>query len=167
MEERRSAQRAAIEVKLTCRLPARPQSATLRDISYHGCRIDVPGAPIEVGGTALLEPKEINDELSWVVSVLCNEFPPDRDRFTTARGTEVVVADVVRSGAYGLQVVIRHGDGLSTSYGHLAEATVDVGDRVDQAGIIGAVGSTGLSTGCHVHFGVRRADQPVDPFTLL
>lgn len=48
------------------------------------------------GGTALLEPKEIRDELSWVVSVLCNEFPPDRDRFTTARGTEVAVADVVR-----------------------------------------------------------------------
>ena len=48
------------------------------------------------GGAALLEPKEIHDELSWVVSVLCSEFPPDRDRFTTARGTEVVVADVVR-----------------------------------------------------------------------
>jgi hypothetical protein len=55
VEERRLAQRATIEVKLTCRMPARPQPATLRDISYHGCRIDVPGAPIEVGGTALLE----------------------------------------------------------------------------------------------------------------
>ena len=36
-------------------MPARPQPATIRDISHHGCRIDVPGAPIEVGGTALLE----------------------------------------------------------------------------------------------------------------
>ena len=69
MEERRSAQRAAIEVKLTCRLPARPQSATLRDISYHGCRIDVPGAPIEVGGTALLEvpgQAKIAGQVVWV-----------------------------------------------------------------------------------------------------
>ena len=55
MDERRSAQRATIEVSLTCRMPARPQPATIRDISHHGCRIDVPGAPIEVGGTALLE----------------------------------------------------------------------------------------------------------------
>ena len=55
MEERRSAERATIEVSLTCRMPARPQPATIRDISLHGCRIDVPGAPIEVGGTALLE----------------------------------------------------------------------------------------------------------------
>jgi murein DD-endopeptidase MepM/ murein hydrolase activator NlpD len=78
-----------------------------------------------------------------------------------------IVVDVARSGAYGLQVVIRHGGGLTTSYGHLADATVDVGDRVDQASVIGTVGSTGLSTGCHVHFGVRRADQPVDPLTLL
>ena len=36
-------------------MPARPQPATIRDISHHGCRIDVPGAPIEIGGTALLE----------------------------------------------------------------------------------------------------------------
>jgi hypothetical protein len=55
VDERRIAERATIEVSLTCRMPARPQPATIRDISHHGCRIDVPGAPIEVGGTALLE----------------------------------------------------------------------------------------------------------------
>ncbi len=48
------------------------------------------------GGTALLVPSEIDDELSWVVGVLCNEFPPQRDRFRTARGLEVVVGDLVR-----------------------------------------------------------------------
>ena len=55
MEERRTSRRATIEVNLTCRMPARPQPATIRDNSHQGCRIDVPGAPIEVGGTALLE----------------------------------------------------------------------------------------------------------------
>lgn len=47
-------------------------------------------------GTALLTPDEIDDELSWVVSVLCNEFRPDDDRFTTVRGEEIVVEDLVR-----------------------------------------------------------------------
>ncbi len=47
-------------------------------------------------GTALLTPGEITDELSWVVSVLCKEFRPDADRFTTARGTKVVVEELVR-----------------------------------------------------------------------
>ncbi len=48
------------------------------------------------GGTTLLIPAEIHDELSWTVSVLCSEFPPAKDRFTTARGEEVVVQDLVR-----------------------------------------------------------------------
>ena len=48
------------------------------------------------GGTALLVPSEIDDELSWVVAVLCNEFPPQRDRFETARGLEIVVGELVR-----------------------------------------------------------------------
>lgn len=55
MAERRSAERLTIDVSLTCRIPARPQPATIRDLSYQGCRIDVPGAPIELGGTALIE----------------------------------------------------------------------------------------------------------------
>jgi len=76
------------------------------------------------------------------------------------------VAGVGRSGTYGLRVVIRHRGGLETSYGHLAEARVDVGDDVD-ASVVGTVGSTGLSTGCHLHFGVRRNGRSADPLTLL
>lgn len=45
--------------------------------------------------TALFEPDELHDELSWTVSVLCNEFPPDRDIFTTARGEKIVVSKLV------------------------------------------------------------------------
>lgn len=47
-------------------------------------------------GIALLEPDEIHDELSWTVSVLCNEYRPDADEFTTVRGEKVVVQDLVR-----------------------------------------------------------------------
>ena len=55
MAERRSTERAPIDVSLTCRIPARPLRGVIRDVSHQGCRIEVPGAPIELGGTALLE----------------------------------------------------------------------------------------------------------------
>ena len=55
MVERRTAERTTIDVNLTCRMPARPQRATVRDVSHQGCKIEVPGSPIELGGTALLE----------------------------------------------------------------------------------------------------------------
>ena len=83
---------------------------------------------------------------------------------TAAPGT---VVNVGRSGAYGLRVVIRHGGGLETSYGHLSDALVEVGDDVDASTTVGTVGSTGLSTGCHLHFGVRQKDESTDPLTLL
>lgn len=68
MEERRSLDRMAIDVSLTCRMPARPQPATIRDISHHGCKIEVPGAPMELGGTALLElpgAMKIKGQIVW------------------------------------------------------------------------------------------------------
>jgi murein DD-endopeptidase MepM/ murein hydrolase activator NlpD len=64
-------------------------------------------------------------------------------------------------------VTIRHDGDLETSYGHLSEASVDVGDEVDPSVPVGKVGSTGLSTGCHLHFGVRQKGQPADPITFL
>jgi murein DD-endopeptidase MepM/ murein hydrolase activator NlpD len=83
-----------------------------------------------------------------------------------AAGSGTVVS-VERSRAYGLRVVIRHDNGLETFYGHLSDASIDVGDDVDSATTVGHVGSSGLSTGCHLHFGTRRTGQPIDPLTLL
>jgi murein DD-endopeptidase MepM/ murein hydrolase activator NlpD len=81
-----------------------------------------------------------------------------------AEGTVVAVE---HSGAYGLHIAIRHGADLETSYGHLAAAAVAVGDAVTTSVVVGRVGSSGLSTGCHLHFGVRRSGRAVDPVTLL
>jgi murein DD-endopeptidase MepM/ murein hydrolase activator NlpD len=83
-----------------------------------------------------------------------------------AAATGVVVARG-STGAYGNQVVIRHGGGLETSYNHLASQSVTVGQRVTTSTIVGRVGSTGLSTGCHLHFMARRNGHVVDPMTLL
>ncbi len=71
------------------------------------------------------------------------------------------------STAYGNRVVIRHPGGLQTSYNHLASQSVPVGQRVTTSTVVGRVGSTGLSTGCHLHFMARRHGQAVDPMTLV
>lgn len=78
----------------------------------------------------------------------------------TVAGGEVTHAGP--RGPYGLQVEVRH-DGTSTSYSHLSSVSVQTGAAVRSGAIIGRVGSTGLSTGCHLHF--MRLDQgrPVDP----
>jgi len=66
-------------------------------------------------------------------------------------------------GGYGNYVVISHDGTYSTLYGHLAYASVSVGDYVEQGQTIGAIGSTGHSTGAHLHFEVRVNGSQVDP----
>ena len=70
-------------------------------------------------------------------------------------------------GGYGRMVEIDHGNGLSTRYGHLSEISVKVGDIIKIGQIIGAVGSTGHSTGPHLHYETRRDGDAVDPQTFL
>jgi len=68
---------------------------------------------------------------------------------------------------HGKVVYVDHGNGLSTRYGHLSEIDVAVGQSVVQGQRIGLVGSTGRSTGPHLHYEVRINNQPVDPKTYL
>lgn len=71
------------------------------------------------------------------------------------------------SSGYGRYVVIAHSGGLDTLYGHLSTALVKVGQQVNQGQTIGLEGSTGNSTGPHVHFELRIKNQPVDPTPYL
>jgi murein DD-endopeptidase MepM/ murein hydrolase activator NlpD len=71
------------------------------------------------------------------------------------------------AGGYGRMVEIDHGNGLSTRYGHLSEITVKVGDVVKIGQVIGAVGSTGRSTGPHLHYETRIDGEAVDPQKFL
>ena len=73
------------------------------------------------------------------------------------------VARVGFEPGYGYLVVINHGDGVESWYAHCAEILVGVGERVHRGQPIGLVGSTGLSTGPHVHYEVRVNGRPVDP----
>jgi murein DD-endopeptidase MepM/ murein hydrolase activator NlpD len=72
-----------------------------------------------------------------------------------------------RTAGYGNLVEVDHGDGLVTRYGHNAQNLVAVGDRIEPGQAIALVGSTGRTTGSHVHFEVRRAGKTINPETLL
>ncbi len=71
------------------------------------------------------------------------------------------------SGGYGKMVEVDHGNGLATRYGHLSEIDVDVGDTVRIGQIVGRLGSTGRSTGPHVHYETRVDGEAVDPQKFL
>jgi murein DD-endopeptidase MepM/ murein hydrolase activator NlpD len=64
---------------------------------------------------------------------------------------------------YGNLVALYHSNGITTRYAHLSKITVEAGQRVKRGELIGHAGSTGRSTGPHVHYEVRENDQPVDP----
>jgi murein DD-endopeptidase MepM/ murein hydrolase activator NlpD len=90
-----------------------------------------------------------------------------------ATGTEVAAAargTVVHAGpagTYGNLVTVRHENGFETRYAHLSEVDVKVGDQVEAGAELGKVGSTGYSTGPHLHFEVRRDGKAIDPAPLL
>ncbi|WP_102224646.1 M23 family metallopeptidase [Acidimangrovimonas sediminis] len=100
------------------------------------------------------------------------EFHPGQDiaakwgspLYSTADGV-VVRAGWVRG--YGKLVEIQHSFGLTTRYGHMSRIAVKVGERVSRGERIGDMGSTGRSTGSHVHYEVRQGDKPVNPMTYI
>jgi len=84
--------------------------------------------------------------------------------YATADG-KVTVAG--RHGGYGNAVVINHGYGYETLYGHMSRVKVAAGKQVKRGDIIGYVGSSGLSTGPHLHYEVHKDGQPVDPVSFF
>lgn len=82
-----------------------------------------------------------------------------------SKAGEVIVAGW--QGGYGNAVVVIHDGGLTTLYAHMSQIAVSVGTRVDTGEFVGQVGSTGLSTGPHLHFEVRVQGNLVDPRPFL
>lgn len=84
--------------------------------------------------------------------------------YASAAG-EVILAQWY--GGYGNAVVIDHGDGYSTLYGHASALLVSAGERVERGDVIARVGTTGVSTGPHLHFEIRIGGEATDPLPYL
>lgn len=88
-------------------------------------------------------------------------------------GTDVVatgdglVIQAEPDAGYGRSILIDHGDGIATRYAHLSRIFVVLGEQVKQGEIIGAIGTTGRSTGPHLHYEVRIHAAPVNPYRFL
>jgi murein DD-endopeptidase MepM/ murein hydrolase activator NlpD len=82
----------------------------------------------------------------------------------TAKGT--VICSAYKTG-YGNCIFINHGNGLVSIYGHASELLVEEGEVVEKGSTIALMGSTGRSTGSHVHFELRKNDIPINPIRLF
>jgi len=77
----------------------------------------------------------------------------------------VVLTSAYNSGGYGNYVVVDHGNGNTTLYAHMSSRAVKVGDVVKQGQVLGYVGTTGRSTGNHLHYEIREKNVRIDPVT--
>src|SRR5205085_9103992 len=84
----------------------------------------------------------------------------------TATANGVVTFTGFQNG-YGQLVVIDHGGGLTTRYGHLSHIDANLGQNITRGDVVGRVGSSGRSTGPHLHYEIRINDEPVDPRPYL
>lgn len=84
--------------------------------------------------------------------------------YATADG---VVKRVTRVGGYGNMIEVEHGFGYTTRYAHLSKMNVQQGQKVKRGQVIGEVGSTGISTGPHVHYEVHKNGQTVNPINYF
>lgn len=155
---------------------------------------DLPGSrPSQLGAPSPLAHRPTTDPTANarealalpVAGRLTSSYGPRRDPFTGAtethtgldvgapEGTPIrapapgLVLSAGPRGGYGNAVEIDHGNGLVTLYGHAAELLVSTGDSVVPGQEIATVGSSGRSTGPHLHFEVRVGGRPVDPQVAL
>lgn len=127
-----------------------------------------PIPPVFAGGTG---------QLLWPAGGIITQYPvwyhnavdianPAAPGIAAADSGAVVLTEYLRYG-YGFHIIVDHGDGLSTLYAHMSEIYVKSGDRVARGQIIGKMGSTGRSSGMHLHFEVRKNGAVVNPLPFL
>jgi murein DD-endopeptidase MepM/ murein hydrolase activator NlpD len=166
--------------QLDGRFGARVEAALLRYQLWAGFGADGIAGPTTLAALRSAPPR-LRLALAWPVAAPVGDvFGPRDNRFhpgidlpaeagapvTAARGGRVVFAGP-SIGGYGNLVEIAHGHGVVSWYAHLSRVDVAVDQRVEVGERVGLVGSTGESTGPHLHFEVRLRDAAVDPLPAL
>lgn len=162
------------------RLGGRTQAALRRFQRWSGLTPDGIAGPAVVAGLANPPPLSPLSLSSPVAGELGDVFGPRGARFHTGvdfaapAGTSVVAARAGRvsyadwlPGGWGYLVTVAHGSGVRTMYAHLARIDVRVGEKLVTGAQVGLVGSSGESTGPHLHFEVRLRGAAVDPLPSL
>ena len=114
-------------------------------------------APPKIGITTRFQPGHTGIDIS----------APEGSPIKAMAAGVVKRADKGENGGYGTLVVLDHGDGITTWYAHMSQISVAVGDKVQTGQQVGLAGSTGRSTGPHLHFEVRVGNTPLDPLIAL
>jgi murein DD-endopeptidase MepM/ murein hydrolase activator NlpD len=144
---------------------------------------DVVLPPLRSGeGAAAVAPAQVNWPTAWPLAAggFITQMPAtaddgshpgldiavSSDTYIRAAGAGVV-RDAGTDEVYGHYILIDHGDGLESMYGHASRLFVRAGDRVERNEVIALSGSTGRSTAPHLHFEVRKDGEPVDPLTYV
>jgi murein DD-endopeptidase MepM/ murein hydrolase activator NlpD len=157
LERRRQAEKAARAAQARHKHhPAEPQPSTVAPI-FHGDFIRPVSAHITSGFGSRYHPILHRTRMHTGV-----DFGASYGTAIHAAGGGTVILAHYSSG-YGNCVVIDHGNGVTTLYGHCSALLVAVGDIVHQGQTIGRVGATGMATGPHLHFEVRHNGVPVNP----
>jgi murein DD-endopeptidase MepM/ murein hydrolase activator NlpD len=142
-------------------------------------KTESPGdAAEETNGDFVIAALPVNGEITSEFGTRIHPITNKEETHTgvdiaVAEGTEVkavsdgIVEEVKDDETLGIVIVINHENEFKTTYGHLSEIKVSKGDRITGNSIIGLSGSTGVSTGPHLHFEVMFNDEFLDPTSLL
>ncbi len=144
---------------------ARPAAARAAARSYQG---QAPGGfmmPVAGRVSSTFGPRQLEHEHATRNHPGMDIAAPEGTPIRAAAGGRVVFSG--ERGGYGNAVIVDHGNGVQTLYAHASELLVREGDAVTAGTPIARVGSTGYSTGPHLHFEVRRDGRPVDPAPAL
>ena len=162
--------------KISLGLKAMNQEALRREASFREIQVQIDHQRSVIASTPSIWPVK-----GWITSGFGKRMSPltgepgrhmgvdiANETNTPIRATaDGMVTYAGWEGGYGRLVVLEHGYGFSTRYGHCSRLNVKVGDEVKQGQVIGYIGSTGNSTGSHCHYEVRIHGMAVDPMKYL
>lgn len=146
--------------------PAAAFNRALRAYGAHGGGLPVMSSPLADGVVSSeYGMRQLADDAAPRMHDGLDIAAPTGTPIQAAAGGKVVHAGWIKG--YGQSVILDHGNGTTTLYGHASELLVEVGDVVTRGGHIARVGSTGHSTGPHLHFEVRENGKTLDPRRAL